>query len=196
VPLRAGRHHLQNLMTVGGLEPRRALESRHLLASMLAPDPEHRPDAEGVTTHPLFWDDDRAMRQTVALHARSASCQTEMGTMLSNVATEALLNGSSGGNSERGALLAAASMDLTDWQRRVDPAIAVRITKHLVPEGRGGGPGGRGRGRGGGGGGNKAGAGAAAAPGAAGSSDGGGVSAEGGGGGGVSKADVGRKPYG
>ena len=29
-----GRHHLQNLMAVGGLQPRRALESRHLLATL------------------------------------------------------------------------------------------------------------------------------------------------------------------
>ena len=143
---------------------------------MLAPDPELRPDAKGVTSHPLFWDNERAMRQTVALHARSASCQTEMGILLNNVATEALLGGSSGGNSERGALLAAASMDLTDWQRLVDPRIMTRITKHLVT-------GGEGR-RGGGG--------------------GGGVAADsvqperggGGTGGNFSKADVGRKPYG
>ena len=34
-----GRHRLQPLMSVRGLVPRRALEARHLLASMLAPDP-------------------------------------------------------------------------------------------------------------------------------------------------------------
>lgn len=166
-----GRHHLQNLMTVGGLQPRRALEARHLLASMLAPDPEQRPDAAGVLSHPLFWDDEEAMRHLVALHSRSASCQTEMGTTLSNVATDALLSGGSGGNSERGALLAAASMDLTDWQRLVDKTIVTRITKHLVHEGARKGK--KSSGNGGGGG-----------------------EGDSGGRGGGSKADVGRKPYG
>ena len=55
------------------------MDDRHCAsASMLAPDPEHRPGATGVMSHPLFWDDERAMRRTVALHAASASCQTEM----------------------------------------------------------------------------------------------------------------------
>ena len=129
-----GRHHLQNLMRVKGLHPRRALEARHLLASMLAPDPASRPDAAGVCDHPLFWDDDVAMRNVAALHARSASVQREMSGVLNDIATDALLSGASSGNSERGALLAAASMDLTDWKRMVDPGIRDRITKHLVKE--------------------------------------------------------------
>lgn len=129
-----GRHHLQNLMRVKGLHPRRALEARHLLASMLAPDPASRPDAAGVCDHPLFWDDDVAMRNVAALHARSASVQRDMSGVLNDIATDALLSGASSGNSERGALLAAASMDLTDWKRMVDPGIRDRITKHLVKE--------------------------------------------------------------
>ena len=42
-------------MAVRNLQPRRALESRHLIASMLAPEPGARPDAAGVLLHPLFW---------------------------------------------------------------------------------------------------------------------------------------------
>ena len=129
-----GRHHLQNLMRVNGLHPRRALEARHLLASMLAPDPASRPDAAGVCAHPLFWDDERAMQHVSALHARSATVQREMSGVLNDIATDALLSGATSGNSERGALLAAASMDLTDWKRMVDPGIRDRITKHLVKE--------------------------------------------------------------
>ena len=129
-----GRHHLQNLMRVKGLHPRRALEARHLLASMLAPDPASRPNAAKVCDHPLFWDDDVAMRNVAALHARSASVQREMSGVINDIATDALLSGASSGNSERGALLAAASMDLTDWKRMVDPGIRDRITKHLVKE--------------------------------------------------------------
>ena len=165
-----GRVHLQSLMRVGGLQPRRALEARHLLASMLAPDPAQRPSAAGVVAHPLFWDDERAMRELVALHARSASMQTEMGTFLSNVATDALLGGGGGagtGNSERGALLAAASMDLTDWQGLVDPVIRTRVTTAQLA---GGGNDGGGKG--------------------------GGAKADGGGGGGGGGGGVGRKPYG
>ena len=129
-----GRHHLQNLMHVPGLRPRRALESRHLLASMLAPAPESRPDAAGVTSHPLFWDDERMMDEVTALHARSASLQRDLGATLSDVATEALLAGADAGNSERGALLAAATMDLVDWKRMVDDAILTRVTTaHVGP---------------------------------------------------------------
>ena len=129
-----GRHHLQTLMHVPGLRPRRALESRHLLASMLAPSPEARPDAASVTSHPLFWDDERMMDKVTALHARSASLQRDLGATLSDVATEALLAGADAGNSERGALLTAATMDLTDWKRMVDDAILTRVTTaHVHP---------------------------------------------------------------
>ena len=103
---------MQSLMRVGGLQPRRALEARHLLASMLAPDPAQRPSAAGVVAHPLFWDDERAMRELVALHARSASMQTEMGTFLSNVATDALLGGGGGaGHREQRARRAAGGRE-------------------------------------------------------------------------------------
>jgi hypothetical protein len=123
-----GRHRLQPLMSVRGLVPRRALEARHLLASMLAPDPAERPAAAEVTSHPLFWDDERAMEEATKLHARSASLQRDLGSMLADVSTEALLSRNDGGNAERGALLAAAGMELTDWKRAMDDRILTRIT--------------------------------------------------------------------
>ena len=60
------------------------------------------------------------MDKVTALHARSASLQRDLGATLSDVATEALLAGADAGNSERGALLTAATMDLTDWKRMVE----------------------------------------------------------------------------
>lgn len=123
-----GRHHLQNLMTVPGLVTRRALEARHLLASMLAPDPENRPSSSSVQSHPLFWSDDEFLTRVQLLHQRSSSFDKDVGSVLSDVADDALLNGMTSGNSERGALLAAASMDLTDWKRLVDEKLLKRIT--------------------------------------------------------------------
>ena len=130
-----GRHRLQPLMSVRGLVPRRALEARHLLASMLAPDPAERPAAAEVTSHPLFWDDERAMEEATKLHARSASLQRDLGSMLADVSTEALLSRNDGGNAERGALLAAAGMELTDWKRAMDDRILTRITAAHVTTG-------------------------------------------------------------
>ena len=115
-------------MTVPGLVTRRALEARHLLASMLAPDPENRPSSSSVQSHPLFWSDDEFLTRVQLLHQRSSSFDKDVGSVLSDVADDALLNGMTSGNSERGALLAAASMDLTDWKRLVDEKLLKRIT--------------------------------------------------------------------
>ena len=125
-----GRHHLQNVMSVPGLVTRRALEARHLLASMLAPDPADRPEARDVQAHPLFWSDETFLARAVALHFNSASFATDVGSVLSAAADDALINGAAGGgNAERGALLAAASMDLTDWKRLVDAKLLKRVTR-------------------------------------------------------------------
>jgi serine/threonine protein kinase len=125
-----GRHHLQCVMNVPGLSTRRALEARHLLASMLAPDPNDRPTAFNVRRHPLFWSDETFLSSAVALHRNSASFDKDLGSVLGSVADDALVNGAAGGgNAERGALLAAASMDLTDWKRLVDGKILKRVTK-------------------------------------------------------------------
>jgi len=125
-----GRHHLQCVMNVPGLSTRRALEARHLLASMLAPDPNDRPTARDVRRHPLFWSDETFLSSAVTLHRNSASFDKDLGSVLGSVADDALLNGAAGGgNAERGALLAAASMDLTDWKRLVDGKILKRVTK-------------------------------------------------------------------
>ena len=115
-------------MTVPGLSTRRALEGRHLLASMLSPDPTNRPTARAVQKHPLFWSDDAFLTQLVNLHQRSASFDKDVGRVLSDLSDDALLNAVAGGNTERGALLAAASMDLTDWKRLVDAKLLKRIT--------------------------------------------------------------------
>ena len=129
-----GRHHLQCVMNVPGLVTRRALEARHLLASMLAPDPNDRPTARDVLLHPLFWSDEKFLASAVTLHFNSASFDKDLGSVLSDVADDALLNGAAGGgNAERGALLAAASMDLTDWKRLVDGKILKRVTKAHAP---------------------------------------------------------------
>ena len=125
-----GRHHLRGIMDVPGLVTRRALEARHLLASMLAPDPNDRPEAADVQAHPLFWSDDFFLTRAVALHFASASFDRDLGSVLGAVADDALLDGAAGGgNAERGALLAAASMDLTDWKRLVDGKILKRVTR-------------------------------------------------------------------
>jgi len=122
-----GRYNLQRLMTTHGMTPRRAIEARHLLSAMLSPDPSRRPTAEEVLRHPLLWDDDVAMIRVSELHASSASLKSSLTNILQNVSTKALLNG--GGN-ERGALLAAVSMDLQDWQRQVDPTLLSRVFSH------------------------------------------------------------------
>ena len=138
-----GQHHLQTIMDVPGLVTRRALEARHLLASMLAPDPNDRPEAAEVLSHPLFWSDDFFLTRAVALHFNSASFDKDLGSVLSAVADDALLDDAAGGgNAERGALLAAASMDLTDWKRLVDGKILRRVTHKFARDSRGVGEGG------------------------------------------------------
>lgn len=122
-----GRYNLQRLMSAHEMTPRRAIEARHLLSSMLSPDPTNRPKAGGVLSHPLLWDDDTALENLSNLHRRAPSLQTNLTSVLQSVSTRALL---SGGDNERGALLAAASMDLQDWQRQIDPAILSRVLSH------------------------------------------------------------------
>jgi len=118
-----GRYNLQKLMSGNSLPPRRAIEARHLLAAMLSPNPASRPAAWGVLNHPLLWDDTTALDKLSALHANSAKMQTSLTSVLQSVNTKALL----GGDSERGALLAAVSMDLQDWQSQMEPALIARV---------------------------------------------------------------------
>ena len=118
-----GRYNLQRLMSVNSLPPRRAIEARHLLAAMLSPNPASRPAAWGILNHPLLWDDSTALEKLSALHANSAKMQTGLTSVLQSVNTKALL----GGDSERGALLAAVSMDLQDWQSQMEPALIARV---------------------------------------------------------------------
>jgi len=100
---------------------------------MLAPDPNDRPTAFNVRRHPLFWSDETFLSAAVALHRNSASFDKDLGSVLGSVADDALMNGAAGGgNAERGALLAAASMDLTDWKRLVDAKILKRVTKRVA----------------------------------------------------------------
>ena len=128
-----GRYNLQRLMNANDMPPRRAIEARHLLSAMLSPNPAMRPTAEGVLNHPLLWDDDTVLENLSDLHAGSAKLQTSLTSVLQSVNTKALL----GGDSERGALLAAVSMDLQDWQRQIEPALLSRVVNFAQRNGDG-----------------------------------------------------------
>ena len=130
----AGKRNLQILMRIPGLSPRRQVESRHLLAAMLDPNPKVRPTASEVCAHPLLWNNQQTMLRVCALHERGASLGNQsLTSVLDKLATSAMLNqGSSAGSSDRGALLMAVNMDSTDWQRRIDSKILERVLSHAA----------------------------------------------------------------
>ena len=129
----AGKRNLQILMKTPGLSPRRQVESRHLLAAMLDPNPKIRPSAAEVSAHPLLWNNQQTMLRISVLHERAASLGNQsLTSVLDKLATSAMLQQSSAGGSDRGALLMAVNMDATDWQRRIDSKILDRVLSHAA----------------------------------------------------------------
>ena len=128
-----GKRNLQILMKTPGLSPRRQVESRHLLAAMLDPNPKIRPSAAEVSAHPLLWNNQQTMLRISVLHERAASLGNQsLTSVLDKLATSAMLQQSSAGGSDRGALLMAVNMDATDWQRRIDSKILDRVLSHAA----------------------------------------------------------------
>lgn len=122
--IRAGAFSLAGLMRPGGLSTRAALEARHLLASMLAPDPGDRPGAAAVLRHPLFASPEAVLQAACELHASGALADDRLAARAA--AARAL---SGGAGAERAALLAACACDAQGWAARVHPPLLERLAR-------------------------------------------------------------------